>query len=262
MTFACYSLVRRFALISIGKSTLIQAHRSFVTRRCYYHPTRKFANVSASAEAKRGAIFGIVAAVTKDGVIGVDGGLPWDEPIPLDRGHFVDLTRDRILIVGRKTYADEDPTGSHIGHVRVCIVVSRTMNPSDLADRNDAHGDFPVMKLARSFDEALDMASDEILSSGEGTVEGRGENVGDRKSETIECWVAGGERIYREALRHGNLDEVHLTHVDTSVDRTTNREIAHFPLACLKEHGFEEISRRDSGICSFRVYKRSKQKYT
>jgi dihydrofolate reductase len=220
---------------------------------------RKFA--SASAEAKRGAIFGIVAAVTKDGVIGVDGGLPWNEPIPLDRGHFVDLTRDRILIVGRKTYADEDPTGSHIGHVRVCIVVSRTIDPSDLADRNDARGDFPVVKLARSFDEALDMASDEI-SSGEGTAEGRGENVGDCKSETIECWVAGGERIYSEALRHGNANEVHLTHIDKSVDRTTNRDIARFPMACLKDHGFEEISRRNSGICSFRVYKRHRQQYT
>jgi dihydrofolate reductase len=261
MTFACHSLARRVAFISIRKSTLIQAHGSFVTSRCYYHPTRKFANVGASAEAKRGAIFGIVAAITKDGVIGVDGGLPWDDPIPLDRGHFVDLTRDRILIVGRKTYADEDPTMSHIGHVRVCIVVSRTMKHSDLADRNDSPGDFPVVKLARSFDEALDMASDET-SSGERTTEGRGENVGDRKSQTIECWVAGGEHIYSEALRHGNLDEVHLTHVDMSVDRTTNREFAHFPMACLKEHGFEEISRRDSGICSFRVYKRSKQKYT
>ena len=261
MTFAGYSLARRVAFISIGKSTLIQAHRSFVTRRCCYHPTRNFANDSASAETKRGAIFGIVAAVTKDGVIGVDGGLPWDEPILLDRDHFVDLTRDRILIVGRKTYADEDPTMSHIGHVRVCIVVSRTMKPSDMADRNDAPGDFPVVKLARSFDEALDMASDE-MSSGEGTTEDRAEKVGDRKSETIECWVGGGERIYSEALRHGNLDEVHLTHVNTSVDRTTIREITHFPMAYLKEHGFEEISRRDNGICSFRVYKRLKQKYT
>jgi dihydrofolate reductase len=133
------------------------------------------------------------------------------------------------------------------------------MKPSDMADRNDAPGDFPVVKLARSFDEALDMASDEI-SSGEGTIEDR--NFGDRKSEIIECWVGGGERIYSEALRHGNLDEVHLTHVDTSVDRRTIREITHFPMVCLKEHGFEEISRRDSGICSFRVYKRLKQKYT
>ncbi len=150
-------------------------------------------------------------------MIGVDGGLPWDKPIPLDQGHFINLTRNRILIVGRKTYTDEDPTGSHISHVCVCIVVSRTMKHSDLADRNDAPEDFPVVKLARLFDEALDMALDNI-SSGEGITEGRGENVGDPKSKTIECWVAGGKRIYSEALWHGNLDEVHLTHVDTSVD--------------------------------------------
>ena len=144
MTFACYSLASRFTLISNGNSTLIQAHRSFVTRCCCYHPTsphlvRKFA--SASVEVKRGAIFGIVAAVTKDGLIGLNGGLPWNEPIPLDQGHFVNLTRDRLLIVGHKTYVDKDPTGSHIGHVCVCIVVLRTMDPSDLAERNNAHGD-------------------------------------------------------------------------------------------------------------------------
>ncbi len=100
---------------------------------------RKFA--SASVEVKRGAIFGIVATVTKDGLIGVNGGLPWNEPIPLNRDHFVNLTRSRLLIVGHKTYVDKDPMGSHIGHVCICIVVSRTMDPSDLADRNNAHVD-------------------------------------------------------------------------------------------------------------------------
>jgi hypothetical protein len=54
----------------------------------------------------------------------------------------------------------------------------------------------------------------------------------------IECWVTGGERIY------GNVNKVHLTHINVSIDQTTNHDIARFPMACLKEHGFEEISRQ------------------
>ncbi|KAL3816509.1 hypothetical protein ACHAXA_011314 [Cyclostephanos tholiformis] len=155
------------------------------------------------AETNKRPTIGIVAAIVRDGVIGVDGGLPWNSLISLDRDHFVNLTRGRILIIGRKTFANEDPSGAHIGHVRVCIVVSRMMDPSDLVERNGAGIVFPMVKLARSFDEALDVASDEMLSLGKGKCEGR----------AIECWVAGGERIYREAIRYG-ASEVHLTHVD------------------------------------------------
>ena len=74
-------------------------------------------------------------------------------PISLDRDHFVNLTRGKILIVGCRTFADEDPTGGNVGHVRLCIVVSRTLDASDVAAHrsNVAGGDFPV-------------ASDEITS--------------------------------------------------------------------------------------------------
>jgi dihydrofolate reductase len=251
MAFACIPL----ALISIGNRvsnrTLIEVHRSIITRRYYYRPIvqRNVVDVAPSAETNRGPTIGIVAAIARDGVIGVDGGLPWNSPISLDRDHFVNLTRGRILIIGRKTFANEDPSGAHIGHVRVCIVVSRTMDPSDLVERNGAGIVFPMVKLARSFDEALDVASDAMLSSGEGKREGR----------AIECWVAGGERIYREAIRYG-ASEVHLTHVDVAVDQTTDREIAYFPLDCLREHGYEETSRRDIGRCSFRVLTKDLQR--
>ena len=40
----------------------------------------------------------------------------------------------------------------------------------------------------------------------------------DTKSETIQCWVAGDNHIYREALRRVNASEVILTHVYMSVD--------------------------------------------
>ena len=81
-------------------------------------------------------------------------------------------------------------------------------------------------------------------------------------TDKIQCWVAGGENIYREALRHNNAVEVHLTHVDMSIDTTLKCEVVYFPMASLVEHGFQETSRRDEGICSFCVYKKSSQKKT
>ena len=198
--------------------------------------------------------FGIVAALASDGVIGINGGLPWTEPIPQDRDHFVNLTRNKVLIVGRKTFAEEDPTGAHISHVRVCIVVSRTMDASDLVARND-EGDIasqsPELKLASSFNEALDLASQ--LSDTAATGESQNSN------DTINCWVGGGQYIYQEALQHDNATEVHLTHVDMKADITEKNAVAYFPVEHLKRHGFEEVSRVDSGICSFSLYKRQPQ---
>ncbi|KAL7430261.1 hypothetical protein ACHAXH_004267 [Discostella pseudostelligera] len=120
--------------------------------------------------------FGIIAALTKDGVIGIDGVLPWklrmqDAPtnISLDRDRFVALTSNKILILGRRTFADEDPTGEHVKHARLCIVVSKTMNLSDLVvvKRNNEVG--PTVMLARSFDEALDTASNELFPVDDGS---------------------------------------------------------------------------------------------
>ena len=64
----------------------------------------------------------IVAAVARNGVIGVDGGLPWRLPDDLRR--FKELTLGHVLVMGRKTYES-------IGHPlpgRSTIVVTR--NPS------------------------------------------------------------------------------------------------------------------------------------
>lgn len=208
-------------------------------------------------------LFGIVAALTKNRVIGVNGSLPWKHTaIPQDRDHFVKLTHNKILIIGRKSFAEEDPTGAHVNHVRVCIVVSRTMSDSDLVDRNGG----PELKLARSFDEALDVASHEIaanfkMQSGNAALDNdKDDTCRLSKNGTIECWVAGGELIYQEALQHDNADEVHLTHVDMTVDldqyETTKSAIAFFPVDFLERNGFEEVSRVISGICTFCLYKR------
>lgn len=45
----------------------------------------------------------LVVAMTRDGLIGKGGGLPWGR-IPADMRHFRELTKGRVVIAGRKTF--------------------------------------------------------------------------------------------------------------------------------------------------------------
>lgn len=153
-------------------------------------------------------------------VIGVNGKLPWD--LPADRKHFVDLTRDKILIMGRQTY-EEQESKSHISHAGYNIVISSTIE--GLSDRNEA--------IARSFPEALHLAKLTM------------ENM-DQNPETIACWIVGGERIFTEALKHPSAEELHLTVVHTDIDAEqygSNTRMAMFPAKYRWDRHFDEVSR-------------------
>jgi dihydrofolate reductase len=54
------------------------------------------------SEAFAGGDVVLVAAVSCDGFISRDRGVPWD--LPKDREHFRAITNDRWLLVGRRTY--------------------------------------------------------------------------------------------------------------------------------------------------------------
>lgn len=180
--------------------------------------------------------------------------------ISLDRDRFVTLTSNKILILGRRTFADEDPTGEHVKHARVCIVVSKSMNQLDLVavKRNNEVG--PTVKLARSLDEALDMASNELLLvNDESTHFDQGEVLKDDVLHKIQCWVAGGEMIYKEALQHPNANVVHLTLVDMIAKQKGQQHyatIAHFPMDYLGRYGFQEKCWETMGGITFCLYKK------
>ncbi len=83
----------------------------------------------------------IVVAMTKKGkVIGKDGKLPWD--IPEEMAHFRGLTKNGVVIMGRKTF---DSIGYPLPG-RPNIVVS-TSTPS-----------IPGCEIARSIPQAVDVA--------------------------------------------------------------------------------------------------------
>jgi len=107
----------------------------------------------------------LIAAVAKNGVIGVDNRLPWR--LPEDMRRFRALTLGHSVIMGRRTWQS---IGKPLPE-RQNIVVTRTVtDPPD------------GIEFARSLDDALGRA---------------------RLPEPV--FVIGGETLYREALPHARL---------------------------------------------------------
>lgn len=139
----------------------------------------------------------IVAAVARNGVIGVDGDLPWR--IPEDMAHFKTLTMGHALVMGRSTFES-------IGRAlpgRTNIVLTR---------RPDWSHD--GVEVAATLDEALAIV----------------------RSLGLDAFIAGGAEVYRAALEKADrleLTEVDAEpHGDTwfpLVDWSLWREVSRVP---------------------------------
>lgn len=117
----------------------------------------------------------LVAAVADNGVIGVDGDIPWHRPD--DFAHFKAVTWGHTLVMGRATY---DSIGRPLPG-RTTVVITRDIDWS-------AEG----VLVAHSFEAALELASD---------LPG-------------EAMVAGGAQIYALAMPYADqqvLTEMHLS---------------------------------------------------
>ena len=124
----------------------------------------------------------IVAAVARNGVIGVDGGLPWHLPDDLRR--FKELTLGHVLVMGRKTY---ESIGRPLPG-RTTVVVTR--------------------------DASWDPGSTGVRIAG--TVE---DAVGAAASIDPEVFVVGGAQVYSAAIPLA--DRLELTLVDAEPEGDT-----------------------------------------
>ena len=125
----------------------------------------------------------IVAAVARNGVIGVDGGLPWHLPDDLRR--FKELTMGHVLVMGRRTYES-------IGHPLPGQDDRRCHPPDRLVGRAPTR-----CVRARDVPGALALAAE----------------IDD------EVFVVGGGQVYEEALPLA--DRLELTLVDASPEGDT-----------------------------------------
>ncbi|MEK6840899.1 MAG: dihydrofolate reductase [Nanoarchaeota archaeon] len=117
----------------------------------------------------------IIVAVSENGVIGINGKVPWD--IKEDRVRFRDLTlKHPIVIMGRKTYESIlEFLGKPLPN-RKNIVLSKTLEPTE------------GIYVARDIEEAIKL------------------------TENLESYVIGGKRVYEEFLPIVNLMDITRVH--------------------------------------------------
>jgi dihydrofolate reductase len=128
----------------------------------------------------------IIVAVSKNGIIGRDGDMPWKLSTDLKR--FKALSMGKPLVMGRKTF---ESVGSKPLPGRPHIIISRSQR-----------FDMPGVETAESLEKALD----------------RGRAIAEETGVDEVCVVGGGE-IYRQALDRADI--LHVTHVETAVEGDT-----------------------------------------
>jgi Dihydrofolate reductase len=136
----------------------------------------------------------LIVAMTRHGVIGRHGTLPWKLSADLKR--FKALTMGHYVIMGRKTYASLPSTLPG----RKLIVLKRLASPYDFQFSTEAGEELPASALSTTFasnlDEALHLAS-----------------------EDDEAFVIGGGEIFRQTIDRA--DRLYVTWVDADVDGDT-----------------------------------------
>ncbi len=130
-----------------------------------------------------------IAAMSKNRVIGVNNQLPWN--LPEDLKYFKQMTKNKILIMGRKTF---DSLPGHLPN-RYHIVISRS----------EIVCDEPDLIFVTSIDQAIQKAKSLI-----------GKPWGE------EVMIVGGSEIYKQTLPM--TDRIYLTVINKNFEGD-----AHFP---------------------------------
>lgn len=137
----------------------------------------------------------IIAAVSKNGVIGVDNTLPWAGEFPEDMKHFRTMTKNSIVIMGRKTF---ESIGNRPLPMRRNIIISRLANGLGCLNAEGA-------EVYSSVKEAIDKC----------------------EGDSRDIWIVGGERIYDAGMEFA--DEIYLTLIPKWIDTELGQSVARFP---------------------------------
>ena len=126
----------------------------------------------------------LIAATSKNGVIGRGGQLPWN--LPPDLSHFRQTTTGHPIIMGRKTF---ESTGMLPNRHNIVV----TSNP-ELHKSSSVFLDF-----VGSIDEALEICRN---------------SFGNQLIEYSKVFVIGGADIYSQFLSRNLVDEAYITYID------------------------------------------------
>jgi dihydrofolate reductase len=158
----------------------------------------------------------LIVAVSSNGVIGREGGLPWY--LPADLRHFKRTTMGHHLIIGRRTWEE---VGKPLpGRSMVVVTRRRDFAPEGA-------------QVARSLEQALEMASDDA-----------------------EAFIGGGAQIYRTALERDLVDRIYLTRIHAEVEGDTFLPEIRFDQWMLVSEEHHDADERNEFPYSFMVYER------
>ncbi len=146
----------------------------------------------------------LVAAVADNGVIGVDGELPWH--LPTDFAHFKRTTLGHVVVMGRKTFESMGrplPRRTNIvvtrqsdWHHEGVLVAGSWRQALELAARHD--GDVMVIGGGEVYAQALPVAAEQVLTEVHLTPEG--------ETRYPSYDPAHWREVRREAHRDGDVD--------------------------------------------------------
>jgi dihydrofolate reductase len=162
----------------------------------------------------------IVVAVSRNGIIGRDGDMPWRLSTDLKR--FKALTSGKPVIMGRKTFQS---IGKPLPG-RANIVVSRA---ADFAPE--------LVTVANSLEQAITLAKALAVAAGVDEI----------------CIIGGGE-IYRQAML--TADMLHVTHVEGDVEGDTSFPEINPAVWIAEQEIFVPAGERDSLATRFVTYRR------
>lgn len=158
----------------------------------------------------------LIVAVSENGVIGRDGGLPWH--VPRDLKHFKSTTMGHHLIIGRRTW---DEVGKPLPG-RTMVVVTRSR-----------HFEAEGATVVHSLEDALEVARDDD-----------------------EPFIGGGAYIYRLALARDVVDQLYITRIHTEIEGDTFLPEIDFDSWELVSEEYHEADEKNEQACSFLIYKR------
>lgn len=147
-----------------------------------------------------GDMIALVAAIASNGVIGRDGQLPWR--LPADLKFFRDLTRDHVVVMGRKTF---DSIGRPLDR-RLNIVLTR--------DRSWQH---EGVLVAHTLEDAM------LLGPSGKT-----------------RFVIGGANVYREAMRLVDVAYITRVHAEFPGDTRLDLDLTNWHRTLLSQHPIDE----------------------
>lgn len=128
------------------------------------------------------AIISLIAAMSSNRTIGKDNQLPWS--MPTDMAYFRDTTRNKIVVMGRKTYA---ALGKALPHRRNIVLTSQ----QDL-----------ILKDAEVYHSV-----EKILSE-----------LSTLSNET-EVFIIGGAEIYQQFMPYS--DRIYITYINAIIEGDT-----------------------------------------